>query len=312
MEDPVADECSGDLCPASAAAAGAAAAEVPCVSAVLLCCSLGLLYVGSLYVWRSGFSRDHPATIRRRFVSVLLVSLVSPLFPHLYLQYGPGRASPLADHSIWQVMGLRLSGLLPALLLPYLLTAVLFLGPLVQQYHVGHWNIYLEPMYWWQSLRNLVWVRNHIVAPFSEEFTFRACMVPMLATCMSPQQLYFCAPLFFGIAHLHHLMERLSQRQGVLNALAASLFQFAYTTVFGVYSAYLFVRTGHMTAPFMAHAFCNHMGFPDVTGLLAEPEPRRAKLVLAYVTGLVVWYLLLGALTTPAVYGNTVYYSAAV
>ena len=67
-----------------------------------------------------------------------------------------------------------------------------------------------------------------------------------------------------------------------------------------------------MTAPFLAHAFCNHMGFPDVAGLLAEPEPRRAKLVLAYVTGLVAWYLLLGPLTTPAVYGNTVYYRTAV
>ena len=219
--------CVGVSCPSAA---------VPCPLAVLLCCSLGLLYVGSLYVWRSGLSRDHPATIRRRFVSVLLVSLLSPLFPYLYLQHGAGRDTSLAGHSLWEVMGLRWSGLLPALLLPYLLTAVLFLGPLVQQYHVGHWNLYLEPMYWWQSLRNLVWVRNHIVAPFSEEFTFRACMVPMLATCMSHQQLYFCAPLFFGIAHLHHLMERLSQKQGVVNAVAASLFQFAYTTVFGAYS----------------------------------------------------------------------------
>ncbi|XP_037089150.1 CAAX prenyl protease 2-like [Pollicipes pollicipes] len=299
MDGPELAGCTADWCPAGG-----------CLAPVLLCCSLGLLYVGSLYVWRSGLSRDHPSTIRRRFVSVLLVSLVSPVFPHLYLTSGAGRAAPLARHSLWEAMGLRWGGLLPALVLPYLLTALLFLGPLLQQYHVGHWNLYLEPMYWWQSLRNLVWVRNHVVAPFSEEFTFRACMVPILATCMPPQQVYFCVPLFFGIAHLHHLIERLNQRQNVLSALAASLFQFAYTTVFGVYSAYLFVRTGHMAAPFIAHAFCNHMGFPDLSGLASEPEPRRAALVLAYVAGLALWYLVLGALTTPSLYANAVYVAA--
>jgi len=270
---------------------------------LLLCGALACLYVGSLYVWRSSLSRDHPATIRRRFVSVLLVSLVSPLFPYLYLsQRGEFDAAQL-----WAALGLRWRGLLPAVVLPYVLTALLFLGPLIQQYHVGHWNLYLEPMYWWQSLRNLVWVRNHIVAPFSEEFTFRACMVPLLATVLPLRVVCLVAPLFFGVAHLHHLIERIHQGHKLLNALAASIFQFAYTTVFGVYSAYLFVRTGHLVAPFMAHAFCNHMGFPDVGGLLQEPEPRRAGLVLAYVSGLTLWYLVLGALTSPEIYSNQVY-----
>ena len=107
--------CEGDSCPSASSTgdSGGGTDTVPCLSAVLLCCSLGLLYVGSLYVWRSGFSRDHPATIRRRFVSVLLVSLVSPLFPHLYLQHGAGSGTPLAAHSLWEVMGLRWAGLLP-------------------------------------------------------------------------------------------------------------------------------------------------------------------------------------------------------
>ena len=41
------------------------------------------------------------------------------------------------------------------------------------------------------------------------------------------------------------------------------LFQFAYTTVFGMYSAFLFIKTGHFAAPFIVHAYCNFMGFPD-------------------------------------------------
>ena len=42
-----------------------------------------------------------------------------------------------------------------------------------------------------------------------------------------------------------------------------SLFQFAYTTIFGMYSAFLFIKTGHFAAPFIVHAYCNFMGFPD-------------------------------------------------
>ena len=41
------------------------------------------------------------------------------------------------------------------------------------------------------------------------------------------------------------------------------ILQFAYTTIFGMYSAFLFVKTGHFAAPFIVHAYCNFMGFPD-------------------------------------------------
>ena len=30
-----------------------------------------------------------------------------------------------------------------------------------------------------------------------------------------------------------------------------------------MYSALLFIRTGHFAAPFLVHAYCNFMGFPD-------------------------------------------------
>ncbi|XP_045153091.1 type 2 DNA topoisomerase 6 subunit B-like [Echinops telfairi] len=40
---------------------------------------LACSYVGSLYVWKSELPRDHPAVIKRRFTSVLVVSSLSPL-----------------------------------------------------------------------------------------------------------------------------------------------------------------------------------------------------------------------------------------
>ena len=44
-------------------------------------------YVGSLYVWRSDLDRDHPETIKRRFLSAFLTLWISP--PVAYL-FAPG------------------------------------------------------------------------------------------------------------------------------------------------------------------------------------------------------------------------------
>ena len=52
-------------------------------------------------------------------------------------------------------------------------------------------------------------------------------------------------------------------------------FQSTYTTIFGMYSAFLFIRTGHIAAPVVAHGFCNFMGFPDFNELLNHPPRTR-------------------------------------
>lgn len=63
-------------------------------------------------------------------------------------------------------------------------------------------------MYWVNSFQNILWLRNHVVAPLSEEFTFRACMLPILLQSFHPTRAIMITPLFFGIAHLHHVIER--------------------------------------------------------------------------------------------------------
>jgi prenyl protein peptidase len=42
-------------------------------------------------------------------------------------------------------------------------------------------------------------------------------------------------------------------------------FQLTYTTLFGAYASFLLLRTGHLTAAFVAHAFCNVMEVPDLS-----------------------------------------------
>ena len=91
-------------------------------------------------------------------------------------------------------------------------------------------------------------------------------------------------------------------------ALTVSLFQFGYTTIFGAYSAYLFMRTGHFVAPFIAHAFCNHMGFPDFQEVLMQTGPKKTFLIGMYIVGLVSWVLLMPLLTSPTWYSNDLFW----
>ena len=73
-------------------------------------------------------------------------------------------------------------------------------------------------------------------------------MVPILLGYYSPHGAVIMSPLFFGIAHFHHMIERIRRGQDFQTAFFISSFQFAYTTVFGMYSAFLFVRTGHLAS----------------------------------------------------------------
>ena len=84
----------------------------------------------------------------------------------------------------------------------------------------------------------LVYVVNNFI------MFYRACMVPILLGSYSKTGAVIMSPLFFGIAHFHHMIERIRRGQDMKTAFFISSFQFAYTTVFGMYSAFLFVRTG--------------------------------------------------------------------
>ena len=96
-------------------------------------------YVGSLYVWKraTSVSRNHPDTIKRRFLSVTVVCCLCPLALQLLFVSSTTSGPPL--HA-W--LGLRQQGLFAACVLPLLLTMSLFLGPLV---HSG--------VEWWLQFR---------------------------------------------------------------------------------------------------------------------------------------------------------------
>lgn len=118
------------------------------------------------------------------------------------------------------------------------------------------------------------------------------------------------APLLFGLAHLHHLNEFiLSHRrhgQSYLSALVTpriivpglvtSLFQLGFTTLFGTFVTFVFLRTGSVWSCLLAHVFCNLMGLPRVWGRVGGAvDEREGEVSHASVWPTVVYYVLLVA-----------------
>ena len=105
--------------------------------------------------------------------------------------------------------------------------------------------------------------------PITEEVIFRSAIVPLhLLARVSPGHIVFIAPLYFGVAHVHHFYEfRISHPDtSIIAAILRSLFQFAYTTMFGWYATFVYLRTGSLLAVILAHSFCNWCGLPRLWG----------------------------------------------
>lgn len=263
------------------------------IGAVLCCCTIATLYVGSLYAWRR-LPRDHPSTIVRRMISVACFSTVAWIPAAYTLQ--KSIQGPVGAGEVLEELGIRTSGLAASTVLPLLLTALAFAGPLAYLVYVDGLSSHGFP------LGSLFFWRNYVVAPITEEFVFRSCMVPILTRQGFPfTTTVLMTPLFFGAAHLHHLRELLTFGGVDLpSALQMVMFQFMYTVVFGWYATYLLLRTRHLLGPILVHSFCNWMGFPPLVGLSNHPQHALFQTVTA--AGLLSFALLLAPMTAPALY----------
>ena len=171
--------------------------QLPTSIAVGSCFALATTFVGSLYVWTvwpftplqkansgngqhvpTAYQRDHPVIIKRRSASLLFVCLLSPIFLAVLAVKADDAGNGVAG--LWRHIGVRWEGLLSAIALPFILTHVLFLGSHLLNHLEGMNHVYLQPHYWWLCFGNPIWVRNQVVAPATEEFVFRGCMVPLL------------------------------------------------------------------------------------------------------------------------------------
>ncbi|KAI9718943.1 MAG: hypothetical protein M1812_003828 [Candelaria pacifica] len=229
-------------------------------------------------------SRDAPSVIRARIRAVTL-SCVACTTLTLYIIASRGKATPLES--------LRLLGWWPIniieIIKPTLLTTILFAGPLFEKgIAEGGWRDWIrgkrvtEVLGGWIGWRNFIAVRRDLFlnltvpllikilqGPITEETVFRSCLIPLhLLAKVSPTHIVFYTPLYFGIAHIHHFYEYTltHPHTPLLPALARSLFQFVYTSIFGFYAAFIYLRTGSLLAVIISHSFCNWCGLPRLWG----------------------------------------------
>ncbi|KAJ4369892.1 CAAX prenyl protease [Neocucurbitaria cava] len=209
-------------------------------------------------------TRDAPSSIRARTRAVTFSTLVCSVITVLVLYKHDVSATEIA----------RLLGLWPVSLFDtarsMLLVAILFAGPLFEYGVVNDgWKDWIRLRGVHETLSSWIGYRNFIVGPVSEELVWRSCIVPLhVLAHFSGTQIIFLTPLYFGIAHLHHLYEfRITHPEVPLFvAILRSLFQFTYTSLFGFFAAFVFIRTGSVYTCMLAHTFCNWMGLPRFYG----------------------------------------------
>lgn len=196
----------------------------------------------------------------------------------------------LYRHDVSAHQLLHLFGLWPISILDsmrgMLLVCILFAGPLFENGIVdGDWKYWVKFQGVQEILSSWIGYRNFVVAsasttvlytlltsmqgPVSEEIVWRSLMVPLhVLAQFSEKQIVFLTPLYFGIAHVHHLYEFHITHPEIpmLMATLRSLFQFTYTSLFGFFATFLYLRTGNVFTCILAHTFCNWMGLPRFYG----------------------------------------------
>lgn len=264
-------------------------------------CFLAFAFVLSLYISGKG-PRDDPNVIKRRLLSTSIAAVLAPF--SLFLFNDDSQEGP--PFLVW--IGLPASSIITSLCLPLLVSMSLFLGPLCIYFYTSP-----SPALWLEHAaglcsheKRLTSIRNLIAAPICEEVVYRAVMCSLLiAGGWSFTFAMLCSPVVFGLAHLHHLINLVryngySLQQGVV----VVAFQLFYTTLFGTFASFVFLRTGSLLGCIACHCFCNLMGFPDLSwwGAHSALYPHRSVIGATFVVGMVLFGCLLGPLTEPSLY----------
>jgi len=257
------------------------------------CLILAVSYVAAIYIFdKRIYDRNHPESIKQRIKSVTLICLLAPVFV-----YYCGSTSFTSRYDVITWLGLHTNHIINAIFFPLLLTAILFLGPIVMRLcENGIDELQISIL----SFNDLRWCRDYVVAPLTEEFIFRACMLPIMTSAFGLTPSIFLTPLFFGVAHVHHAVEHIKNGNALMDVVFSTVFQLSYTTLFGAYCCFIFLRTGHFIAPVLCHSFCNMMGFPDFPGISTSRSPNL--ITISFCFGLLLFLFLLFPMTTPSLY----------
>ncbi|QRW25420.1 CAAX prenyl protease 2 [Rhizoctonia solani] len=151
----------------------------------------------------------------------------------------------------------------------------------------------------------IVWKTEASLSPLTEELVFRSCIVGAAKLAgIGHKKIIFLTPLWFGLAHIHHGHEQYNRlgrtRKALQRTLVIATVQLGYTTLFGWYASFLFLRTGSVITPTLAHAFCNVMGMPTVQDDVRQHPNHKLLIWLTHAVGIVGFGFALGPWTRAA------------
>ena len=290
---------------------------------IFFCCAGSVFFVGALYLLVPKhiriLDRDDPIHIQWRSVVTCLVCLVACItYPFVFCDTSSTEEKEEEEEAVktFSILSILIHPSISVLGVLFH-TIVLYTGPIVvrlvylyesqnqKRQKDGRFLDYLKQVYMrliiptlisffkgpYVSSKNERWknIRNFIVAPATEEIFFRGCFVPcLLSSGMSPIKTTFVAPIFFGFAHVHHAMVRLSKGERFFPVFLITFFQFTYTSLFGSYASYAFIRSGSILAVIISHSYCNWMGLPDLSFMNKRHylHKYRMVLLLSYIIGI--------------------------
>ena len=127
----------------------------------------------------------------------------------------------------------------------------------------------------------------------------------MLRAGVAPGHLVFTLPLFFGVAHAHHFYRLVVQeKRKILHAVMICVFQFMYTTLFGIYATFVLLRSGHLLLPSSAMHLQPHglSGLRWLTDADSIVRKDRVLIGVSFFVGMIGFYQGLFWFTRPAFY----------
>jgi prenyl protein peptidase len=246
--------------------------EVSAWQALLWAALTPVVFIGSIFVFKPDKAdRDHPREILRRF---LVIGAAALLWPSLmFVMFG--KDDDRGPRAItWLGLQVSLNSYV-AVLCSLAATLVLFSGPL-------YCLVFTDNA---PTEFNIKAVQAFIAAPIYEELCFRSTlMCPLLASGYSIGTSNLLSAVIFGLSHFYHWFEGQRRRGDCV----ISLFQVSFSTILGLYAAYIFTATGSLYACVTVHGFCNFMGFPDL-GFMNNTHPAyrfRRSVVITYLMGI--------------------------
>ncbi|CEP65023.1 CAAX prenyl protease LALA0_S17e00430g [Lachancea lanzarotensis] len=255
--------------------------------------------------------RDDPSVIKSRVRRVTCISALNLILVPFFISLSGYTSFKDAFWSLglipggyYDVNGSKLTfdfrGYLHGILQVLGLACILYCGPLLDNcvyYLVVPGENFRSLL---QDLKNEIFTiwgfRNYVFGPLSEELFFTSflvnCILLMQPYSATLKSVLWISPLFFGLAHVHHGWEMHSiGLYSPAQIFATVLLQFTYTTIFGAFTNFVFLRSGrNFWACVLLHTFANYMGLPQGSELAVWLESNHKRVALRSFLGSIFKY----------------------